>query len=208
VIGHTSRRIRILGATTHPTTTWVAQAAKNLVMDLEDAGCRTRYMIRDRDGKLPALFDTILNDTGIEVVYSGVRMPRTNSIMERWIQTCRRELLDRTLIWNQRHLSHALRVFEEHYNSHRPHDLRHLAFAREIPLLRELRRPAALRDPGGSFLQAARVSSRRARWRVGQAQQHDRPSCRGEFTGRTRGSFRAVTPETPHTLWTGSDQGG
>jgi hypothetical protein len=35
-----------------------------------------------------------------------------NSIMERWIQTCRRELLDRTLIWDQRHLLHALRDFE------------------------------------------------------------------------------------------------
>lgn len=35
-----------------------------------------------------------------------------NSIMERWIQTCRRELLDRTLIWNQSHLLHALREFE------------------------------------------------------------------------------------------------
>ena len=36
-----------------------------------------------------------------------------NSIMERWVQTCRRELLDRTLIWNQPHLLHALREFEE-----------------------------------------------------------------------------------------------
>jgi putative transposase len=48
-------------------------------------------------------------------------MPRMNAIMERWVQTCRRELLDRTLIWNQRHLLHALREFEQHYNSHRPH---------------------------------------------------------------------------------------
>ena len=48
-------------------------------------------------------------------------MPRMNSIMERWVQSCRRELLDRTLIWNQRHLLHALREFEQFYNSHRPH---------------------------------------------------------------------------------------
>jgi len=41
--------------------------------------------------------------------------------MERWIQTCRRELLDRTLIWNQSHLLHALRDFETFYNQHRPH---------------------------------------------------------------------------------------
>lgn len=30
-----------------------------------------------------------------------IRLPRTNSIIERWVQTCRYELLDRTLIWNQ-----------------------------------------------------------------------------------------------------------
>jgi putative transposase len=54
-------------------------------------------------------------------VLTGVRMPRMNSIMERWVQTCRRELLDRTLIWSQRHLLHALREFEAFYNQHRPH---------------------------------------------------------------------------------------
>ncbi|GAA3378560.1 hypothetical protein GCM10020367_58550 [Streptomyces sannanensis] len=121
VIEHANRRIRILGATAHPTGSWVAQAAKNLVMDLEDAGFRARYMIRDRDGKFPELFDAILADAGIEVVLSGVRMPRMNSIMERWVQTCRRELLDQTLIWNERHLLHILQEFEQFYNSHRPH---------------------------------------------------------------------------------------
>jgi putative transposase len=41
--------------------------------------------------------------------------------MERWVQTCRRELLDRTLIWNQSHLLRALREFEAFFNEHRPH---------------------------------------------------------------------------------------
>jgi hypothetical protein len=41
--------------------------------------------------------------------------------MERWVRTCRRELLDRTLIYNQQHLLHALREFEVFYNTHRPH---------------------------------------------------------------------------------------
>lgn len=51
-------------------------------------------------------------DADMKVVTSGIRMPRMNSVMERWIQTCRRELLDRTLVWNQSHLLHALREFE------------------------------------------------------------------------------------------------
>ena len=121
VIEHATRRIRILGATPHPTASWVAQAARNLVMDLEDAGSRARFLIRDRDGKFPGPFDDILTDAGIEIVLSGVQMPRMNAVMERWVLTCRRELLDRTLIWNQRHLVHALREFEQFYNSHRPH---------------------------------------------------------------------------------------
>ncbi len=121
VIEHATRRIRILGATPHPTASWVTQAARNLVMDLQDAGCRARFLIRDRDGKYPALFGAVLKDAGMEVVLSGIRMPRMNSVMERWVLTCRRELLDRTLIWNQRHLLHALREFEQFHNEHRPH---------------------------------------------------------------------------------------
>ena len=134
VIEHASRRIRILGATPHPTASWVVQAARNLVMDLEDAGSRARFLIRDRDGKFPGLFDAVLNDAGIEVVLSGVQMPRMNSIMERWVQTCRHELLDRTLIWNQRHLLYSLREFEHFYNEHRPHrTLRAAAPLRPLP---------------------------------------------------------------------------
>ena len=121
VIEHATRRIRILGATAHPTAAWVTQAARNLVMDLQDAGATARYLIRDRDTKYPALFDQVLADAGIEVMLTGTRIPRINAIMERWVQTCRRELLDRTLIWNHAHLLHALRDFEIHYNSHRPH---------------------------------------------------------------------------------------
>lgn len=68
-----------------------------------------RFLIRDRDAKFTAAFDAVLVDAGIRVVRSGVRVPRMNSIMERWIQTCRCELMDRTLIWNQKHLLQTLR---------------------------------------------------------------------------------------------------
>jgi transposase InsO family protein len=85
------------------------------------AGPQARFLIRDRGGKFPNLFDAVLKDAGIEIVLSGVQMPRMNAVMERWVQTCRRELLDRTLIWNQRHLLYALREFEQFYNAHRPH---------------------------------------------------------------------------------------
>ncbi|MEV4009827.1 hypothetical protein AB0J35_04955 [Nonomuraea angiospora] len=121
VIEHAGRRIRVLGTTAHPTASWVIQAIRNLVMDLEDANCRARFLIRDRDGKFPALINEILADAGIHTALTGVRMPRMNSIIERWVQSCRHELLDRCLLWNERHLRHALREYELFYNRHRAH---------------------------------------------------------------------------------------
>ncbi|MEV6925819.1 integrase core domain-containing protein [Dactylosporangium sp. NPDC051485] len=153
VIEHATRRVRILGVTTHPSAAWVAQAARNLAMDIEDAGCSVKYLLRDRDGKYPALFDAILADTGITVVLSGVRVPRMNSIMERWIQSCRHELLDRTLIWNQAHLLHALREYERHFNAHRPH--RGISNARPLRLL-----PDPITDPATVEQMAIRRNDR------------------------------------------------
>lgn len=60
-----------------------------------------RFLIRDRDVKYPALIDEILRAAGIATVLTGVRVPRINSIIERWVKTLRIELLDRTLIGNQ-----------------------------------------------------------------------------------------------------------
>lgn len=90
-------------------------------MDLEDAGAKAKFVIRDRDSKFTAAFDAVMQDAGMRVVTTGIRMPRMNSIMERWVQTCRHEVLNHTLIWNDRHLMHALREFEQYYNEHRPH---------------------------------------------------------------------------------------
>lgn len=90
-------------------------------MDLDDAGTRAAFLIRDRDAKFPRLFDEILADAGIRTVPTAVRTPRMNAVMERRVRTCRHELLDRTLIRNRRHLLHALREYERHYNTHRPH---------------------------------------------------------------------------------------
>jgi putative transposase len=63
----------------------------------------------------------VFQAAGIRVVRSAVQAPRVNSITERWIGSCRRELLDRTLVWNLRHLVTVLREYEDFCNSLRPH---------------------------------------------------------------------------------------
>ncbi|WP_406516477.1 integrase core domain-containing protein [Streptomyces sp. NBC_00134] len=122
-IHHAHRGVRVLGTTAHPTHAWVTQTIKNLAMDLEDAGqlAAITSMIRDRDAKYPAAIDEILGQAGIRTVLTAVRTPRMNSIMERWVRSLRRELLDRALLWNEAHLRRALREYEQHYNHHRTH---------------------------------------------------------------------------------------
>jgi putative transposase len=121
VIEHATRRIRILGATLHPTGEWTTQQARNLIMDLGEQTHRVRFMIRDRGSNFTPAFDAVLADAGIRTVLCNVATPRMNAIAERWIGGCRRELLDRTLIWNQAHLRRILREYETHHNQHRPH---------------------------------------------------------------------------------------
>jgi putative transposase len=121
VIEHATRRIRILGVTIHPTGEWTTQQARNLMMDLGEQADRVKFMIRDRGSNFTTAFDAVLADAGIRTVLCNVRTPRMNAIAERWIGGCRRELLDRTLIWNQAHLGRILRQYEIHHNQHRPH---------------------------------------------------------------------------------------
>ena len=89
--------------------------------DLGEQTFWVKFMIRDRGSNFTSAFDAVLADAGIRTVLCNVRTPRMNAIAERWIGGCRREPLDRTLIWNQAHLRWILRQYETHHNRHRPH---------------------------------------------------------------------------------------
>jgi putative transposase len=121
VIEHATRRIRILGVSAHPNDAWVTQVARNLMMDLDEHVESIKFLLRDRDTKFTAAWEAVFTTTGIGILRSPIRAPRANAITERWIGGCRRELLDQTLIWNQRHLLKVLREYETHHNAHRPH---------------------------------------------------------------------------------------
>jgi Integrase core domain len=134
VIEHATRRIRILGVTAHPNNAWMTQQARNLLMDLDGHLDSVKFLLRDRDTNVTVAWDAVFTGAGIRILRSPVRAPRANAIMDRWIGGCRRELLDQTLIWNQRHLLQVLREYATHHSEHRPHrSLLHAAPLKQLP---------------------------------------------------------------------------
>ncbi|MEU1390922.1 MULTISPECIES: integrase core domain-containing protein [unclassified Nonomuraea] len=65
------------------------------------------------------MFDEVFTAEGIGILKRPPRAPRTNAFAERWIGGLRRELLDRILIVNARHLRRVLAAYETHFNEHR-----------------------------------------------------------------------------------------
>jgi putative transposase len=115
------RQVHLVGITAHPTGEWVAQVARNLLMDLDEHAHRFRFLIRDRDAKFTAAFDAVFAAAGIEAVRIPLRAPRANAYAERWVRTVRSECLDWALIWKPSHLQRVLTSYLEHYNGARPH---------------------------------------------------------------------------------------
>jgi transposase InsO family protein len=116
-----SRRVTILGVTRNPNSSWVAQQARNLLMELDDRRRRVRFLIHDRDAKFCGSFDEVFRSEGVEIIETPIRAPRANAFAQRWVRTVRSECLDWLLVLGRRHLERILGAYTEHYNSGRPH---------------------------------------------------------------------------------------
>jgi putative transposase len=121
-----SRRVHVAGCTANPTGDWVVQQARQFAWTLQERRSSFRFLIRDRDSKFSRDFDAVFTSE-IEIIKTPVRAPKANAIAERFVRTARSESLDWLLIMNRRQLERALRVFVDHYNTHRPHRLLNLA---------------------------------------------------------------------------------
>jgi len=136
VIEVQSRVVHVLGATTNPNGPWVTQVARNFASDLEDAGRRFRFLIRDRDTKFTASFDEVFASIGVETIRTPIRSPRANAYAERFVRTIRQECLDHLLVVSRQHLESVLDKYVQHYNQARPHRGLHLGqpIPRSFPL--------------------------------------------------------------------------
>jgi putative transposase len=90
-------------------------------MDLGDRVASISFLLRDRDSRFTSTFDAVFGADGIRILTSPLRAPRVNAICERLIGTLRRELLDKVLVANERHLRRILTVYLHHFNTARPH---------------------------------------------------------------------------------------
>ena len=107
------------GITDHPTGVWATQAARNLFLRHADGLAGTRALVRDRGNQFIDAFDEIFTTERMKILKTPVRTPVANAFAERWIGTLRRELLDRTIIWNRRQLNKLVVDYIDHYRSSR-----------------------------------------------------------------------------------------
>jgi putative transposase len=116
-----TRRVHLAGVTANPNSGWVTQQARNLLLVLSERERRLRFVLRDRDAKFSRGFDDVFHAEGAEMLVTPVQAPNANAHAERWIRTVRAEYLDWLLIFGRGHLEQVLRIYVEHYDTHRAH---------------------------------------------------------------------------------------
>jgi transposase InsO family protein len=118
VIEHGRRKILHCNVTRYPTSEWVVQQLRET---FPEAGSH-RYVILDRDSKFNTDVVDFLQTTGLQPKRTSFRSPWQNGVAERWVGSCRRELLDYVVPLNEKHLRRLVRDYVTYYQQDRIHD--------------------------------------------------------------------------------------
>jgi len=118
VIEHGRRKIVHFNVTEHPTGPWIVQQLREAFPE----SCPYRYAILDGDGKFGKEVTDVLTTDGMKPVRISPASPWQNGVAERWIGSCRRELLDHVIVLNDVHLRRLIRDYISYYHADRIHD--------------------------------------------------------------------------------------
>jgi putative transposase len=118
VIEHGRRRILHLNVTRHPPAEWVVQQLREALPEAD----RYRYAILNRDSIFDADVIAFLKVTGLGPKRTSRQSPWQNGTAERWIGSCRREMLDHVIAVNEEHLRRLIRDYVRYYHEDRIHD--------------------------------------------------------------------------------------
>jgi transposase InsO family protein len=117
VIELKTRRIVHSALTHSPTDEWTAQQLR----EATPWGNGPKYLLHDRDSKYASHFSAVVAGSGIIELKTPYRVPRANSICERFMGSLRRECLDHTFIIHGRHLTRVVKEYTIYFNQERPH---------------------------------------------------------------------------------------
>ena len=118
VIEHGRRKILHFNVTRHPTAEWVVRQLREAFPE----AAPYRYVILDHDSKFDAEVITFLKATGLKPKRTSVQAPWQNGIAERWVGSCRREILDHVIALNEQHLRRLIRDYANYHQDDRIHD--------------------------------------------------------------------------------------
>jgi putative transposase len=104
VISHDRRRILHVNVTRHPTSRWIVQQLREAF----PFGSAPRFLILDRDAKYGADVPAAIRSMKIKGIRTSLQSPWQNGVTERWVESCRRDLLDHVIAFNERHLKRLL----------------------------------------------------------------------------------------------------
>jgi len=117
VIAHDRRRVLHCNVTRNPTSHWVMQQLREAF----PFDSSHRYMIFDRDLKFGPEVMAAVKAMGGKPKRTSFRSPWQNGVAERWIESCRRDLLDHVIVLNERHLKRLLTEYVRYYHEDRTH---------------------------------------------------------------------------------------